>query len=48
MLWKSFLNHMNIAQQAVHAWMLTREVLEIEILWTIVEKVDSINALLML
>jgi hypothetical protein len=47
MLWKSFLNHLNIAQQAAHAWISTREVLEIDILWAMAEKVYSINALLM-
>jgi hypothetical protein len=47
MLWKSFLNRLNIAQQAAHAWISTREVLEIDILWAMAEKLYSINALLM-
>jgi hypothetical protein len=47
MLWRSFVEHLNIAQQAAYAWISTREVLEIEILWAMAEKVFSINAPLM-
>ena len=47
MLWKSFVEHLDIAQKAAHAWISTREVLEIDILWAMAEKMYSINALLM-
>jgi hypothetical protein len=47
MLWKSFVEHLDIAQQAAHAWFSTCEVLEIDILWAMAEKVFLINALLM-